>query len=250
MFAREGEGQKPRLSVAVFAYNEEENIEAFFEELLGWAYPRNPRVPSVEIIFVDDGSKDRSLERAASMLRGHLHQILRHPKRMGIGAAIKSAVQVARGEWFTFLPADGQVPPVALELLWDAVQSHGVDLGLSVYERRDDGLHRALLSRGVRNLIEWTFGLRLQSDGPYLLRKDLLDWRSLEPNSFFLNFEVPIRLLKKKTPYVITRVPCRPRRRGRSKTSNIQTIAQVCADLWRLKLKMMMNENDDKKMTR
>src|SRR5690606_11753072 len=129
--------------------------------------------PSAEIIFVDDGSRDGTSAAAARALAGCPHALLRHDSNRGIGAALKTGARAARGDYVTFLPADGQVPPDAIATLRAA--SDGADLVLSVYDHRDDGLHRTVLSLGVRALIFALHGIRLRSDGPYLYRRGLLD---------------------------------------------------------------------------
>ncbi len=219
---------RPSLSVIVFAFDEEENVPAVLGELARWLREHEPES---EIVFVDDGSRDRTLEAAERALSGFPHTCVRHTDNRGIGAALKTGVRAARGEWATFMPADGQIEPAAIGTLRGAVDDDTVDLVLSVYDHRDDGLDRTLLSAGVRTLIGLVHGVRLRSDGPYLFRRRLFLPEQLPPDSFFLNFELPIRALAAGVGVRTVTIACRPRRAGVSKSTGLRRVAGVARDL-------------------
>jgi hypothetical protein len=102
----------------------------------------------------------------------------------------------------------------------------------SVYDdRRDDGSHRKFLSLAVRSMIALAHGVRIRSDGPYMMRRELFDPSQLEADSFFLNFEVPIRAAASKLRTAEVKSDCRPRAHGRSKSANLRTIARVAREL-------------------
>lgn len=224
------------LSVIVFAYDEEANVGPVLGELRRWLAANEP---SAELVFVDDGSSDRTSEEAARALDGTAHQILRHGSNRGIGAALKTGVRAARGDWVTFLPADGQVPPSAIGALRNAATDASAEVVFSVYDRRDDGLHRKVLSFGVRALIWLVHGVRMQSDGPYLFRRAWFDPDQLVPDTFFLNFEFPIRMLGAGVPTTVVTVACRPRRSGDSKSTGLRRIFGVAQDLIDLRVRRL-----------
>jgi len=87
------------------------------------------------------------------------------------------------------------------------------------------------LSWGVRALITVVHGVRLRSDGPYLFRRALFDPTQLPPDTFFLNFEFPIRAIAAGLRVATVTVPCRPRVAGHSKSTGIARIAGVARDL-------------------
>ena len=226
----------PSLSIIVFAFDEAENIAAVLSELCGWL---ERRVPDAEIVFVDDGSRDDTLARAEQALAGTRARFIRHERNRGIGAAIKSGVQRCEAPWVTFMPADGQIEPAAIGTLVAAARDGETDLVLSTYADRDDGAHRKLLSFGVRALIYAVHGVRMRSDGPYLFRRERFVPDALPPDSFFLNFEFPIRELARgaRTRNVVIR--CRPRRAGASKSTGLRRIAGVARDLIDLRLRRL-----------
>lgn len=224
----------PELSVILFAFNEEDNIAPVLLELRQWL---SKHEPSAEIVFVDDGSSDGTSTEASKALAGAPHQLLRHDSNRGIGAALKTGVRSAKGDWVTFLPADGQIAPDAIGTLRNAAARDRSEVVFSVYDHRDDGLHRKVLSAGVRALIFMVHGVRMQSDGPYLFRRSLFDADQLVPDTFFLNFEFPIRILGAGVPTTVVTIACRPRRSGQSKSTGLKRIYGVAQDLLELRIR-------------
>lgn len=224
----------PKLTVIVFAYNEEENVAAVLAELRGWLAANEPEA---EIVFVDDGSRDRTADAAEAALSGMPHAVVRHEKNGGIGKAIKSGVRASRGTWITFFPCDGQIEPAAIGTLRARQKESGCEVVLSVYDHRDDGLDRKVFSFGVRALILGVHGVWMQSDGPYLFHRDLFDPDALPPDTFFLNFEFPIRMLAAKRSLEIVTIACRPRRAGQSKSTQWHRILGVAKDLVDLRVR-------------
>jgi dolichol-phosphate mannosyltransferase len=217
-----------RLTVVVFAYDEAENIGFVLEELCRWL---DQYEPDAEVVLVDDGSRDATAEIARAALAGRRALVLRHPKNRGIGAALKTGVAAATAPWVTFLPADGQIVPEAIGTLREAARDGQVDVIFSVYDVRNDGLDRKLLSLGVRLLIAAVHHVNVKSDGPYLFRRSLFDPTQLTPDTFFLNFEFPIRVAAVGLPRRTVTVHCRPRRAGVSKSTSLRRIWGVGRDL-------------------
>jgi len=219
----------PPLTIAILAYDEAENLPSVLAELFAYL---DERVPGAEVVVIDDGSSDDTSEVAARSLAGRAGRVIRHAENRGMGAGLKTAATAARGDWFTFLPADGQIPPEAVGALLDA-RDRGptADLVLSVYDHRDDGALRAVLSWGVRTLIRVVHGVRMRSDGPYLIRRCLFDPAQLAPDSFFLNFELPIRAGAADLRIRTVTIPCRPRLGGASKTARPGRALRVAGDL-------------------
>jgi len=97
------------LSVVIPAFNEERGIADIIQRTLAV----KPRLPSVgvaelELLVVDDGSRDRTAE-IAGCIEGI--RLIRHERNRGYGAALKTGFRSARGELLGFLDADGTYPP-------------------------------------------------------------------------------------------------------------------------------------------
>ena len=97
------------LSVIIPAYNEEDSIEEVMQRVLA-IRPELPAagVDDLELIVVNDGSRDRTAElvQATPGVR-----LLTHVHNGGYGAALKTGFAAARGELIGFLDADGTYPP-------------------------------------------------------------------------------------------------------------------------------------------
>ncbi len=121
-------------SVLIPAFNEASVIESVIQEIerLGnWK----------EIIVVDDGSSDPTAERAASAGA----TVIRHPYNKGNGAAVKSAVRQATGDYILLMDADGQHSPSEIPRLIDKLGEFDLVVAARSFKAQ------ATLSRGLGN---------------------------------------------------------------------------------------------------
>ncbi len=224
------------LSLVVFAYNEEESVPHVLPEILAWL---RARAHPWELVFVDDGSTDRTLALAREVVGDDARcRVFSLGANRGIGGALKAGVTSATLPWVTFLPCDGQIPVGELDVLLAAAERTGADVVFSVYRDRDDGMLRKVLSAGVRGLIRAVHGVTMRSDGPYLFRRALFNARELAPDSFFLNFEFPIRALRRGVSQTVETIECVPRQRGVSKSARFKVVARVARELVDLRLRL------------
>ena len=113
------------LSVVIPAYNEENGISEIAKRVLAVEPAlKNAGVDKLELLVVDDGSKDKTAE-VASGIPGVT--LIRHPKNKGYGAALKTGFSKASGELIGFLDADGTYPPEYFPQLCQAALK-GTDL--------------------------------------------------------------------------------------------------------------------------
>lgn len=224
------------LSLVVFAYDEEANVPIVLGQILGWLRQRGA---PYELVFVDDGSRDGTARAANAAFAGDpACALVSHDRNRGIGAAIKTGVARATLDWVSFLPCDGQIPPTQLDALCAAAEHERVRLVFSVYRAREDGPHRKVLSAGIRALIWSLFGVHMRSDGPYLFARELFDPSVLASDTFFLNFELPIRMLRAREPHATVTIECVPRISGSSKSTQLGRILGVARDLLALRLRI------------
>lgn len=225
------------LALIVFAFNEASNVPLVLPGILAWLRARSG---PYELVFVDDGSTDGTRALAEQVFAGDPRcTVQSHPTNRGIGAALKTGVRAATQPWCTFLPCDGQIPVEQLALLTTAAAREHADVVFSVYRARDDGPHRKVLSAGVRGLIRVVHGVTMRSDGPYLFKRALFDPDLLAPNTFFLNFEFPIRAMRSRVPFATVTIECVPRLTGTSKSTGWKRVAGVARELFDLKVRML-----------
>lgn len=114
------------LSITIPALDEEAGIADICQRVLA-IRPRlvAAGVGEIELIVVDDGSRDRtaSVAQAIDGVR-----VVRHPENRGYGAAIKTGFRASRGELLAFLDADGTYPPEAFTEMASAMEQHAADL--------------------------------------------------------------------------------------------------------------------------
>jgi len=106
------------VSVIIPAYNAEKYIAGAIRSVLAQTYPY------LEIIVVDDGSTDATVQVVQSFTDERI-KLLRHPRNRGPGAARNTALDVAQGRWFTPLDADDEWLPERLERLVDEADNAG-----------------------------------------------------------------------------------------------------------------------------
>jgi dolichyl-phosphate beta-glucosyltransferase len=101
---------KPYISLIIPAYNEETRIERSLNSALDYF---NSNSISAEIIVVNDGSKDNTPAVVESF--GHGVKLLNQPRNMGKGAAVRTGMLAAVGDYRIFSDADFSTPIYEIE---------------------------------------------------------------------------------------------------------------------------------------
>lgn len=103
------------LSVVVPCYNEEENVPYFYEELLKQEEALRKRGVELEIIYIDDGSRDGTV-REVKKLREKDERIhlVSFSRNFGKEAGIYAGLKAAKGDYVVMMDADLQDPPSLL----------------------------------------------------------------------------------------------------------------------------------------
>ena len=141
----------PEISVVVPLFNEEENLPPLAAEISSALVPTGR---SFEVIFVDDGSTDRSLEVLRALAAGDERvRVLRHRRNAGQSAGLATGFRAARGAVVVTLDADLQNDPADIPRLLDEL-GRGADVVSGVrVERRDTWVRRvsSRVANAVRN---------------------------------------------------------------------------------------------------
>ncbi len=123
------------LSVVVPCYNEEENIEDFYHELLKNESFFKEKEVDLEIIYVDDGSKDATVSEVKKLMnKDERVHMLSFSRNFGKEAAIYAGLRKAKGDYVSLMDVDLQDPPALLPEMFSYIEQ-GYD---SVATRRVD----------------------------------------------------------------------------------------------------------------
>lgn len=144
------EGQErmaDKISVIVPCYNEEESIFHFYKEtanVLGQV-----RDIDYELLFVDDGSGDKTIEMLRELCEKDAHcRYLSFSRNFGKEAAMYAGLSEAAGNYCVIMDADLQHPPKLLPQMYEAVSKEGYDCcGGKRCGREGDGVIRSFCSR-------------------------------------------------------------------------------------------------------
>ena len=125
------------LSLVIPLYNEEENIDLLYEEIITALKDRyNP----FEIIFINDGSTDKSSEKLIGLnQKDNRVKVINFRKNFGQSAAISAGFDFCKGEIVVTLDADLQNDPVDIPTIVDTV-AQGYDIVNGWRKKRKDKL--------------------------------------------------------------------------------------------------------------
>jgi dolichol-phosphate mannosyltransferase len=217
----------PDLSVVFPVYNEEENIPILLREIAaalegrGWTY---------EIVAVDDGSTDRSLEvLRQSRERYPMLRVLALEKNSGQTAALDAAWRAAAGTLVVSLDADLQNDPADIPNMIQKLSETGSDMVIGVRVNRQDTWSRKMQSKignGVRN---WITGDRITDTGCSL---KLVKREAVERVRLFTGMHRFLPTLVRYAGYRVEEMPVnhRQRRFGTSKYGAMNRAFRGLAD--------------------
>jgi len=148
----------PSLSIVVPLFNEEENLPELARtifDVLG------DRPEFVELLLVDDGSRDRTADIAAELASTEPRlRLVRHERNRGLGAAMRTGFDAARGELVLYTDADLPFDITLIPELWSFGASDTVVAGCR--SNRGEGARRWVLSRAYNILCRTLLGLDLR----------------------------------------------------------------------------------------
>jgi glycosyltransferase involved in cell wall biosynthesis len=200
------------VSVIIPVYNEETGINILLEKMQAMKLHEK-----YEIIIINDGSSDRSLE----VIKKFPVKVYSHNVNKGYGAALKTGIRKAHGKKVVILDSDGQHDPAQISQMADMLDEHEMVIGT-----RDKDSFQVKTRQVGKKVIRWV--------GEYLVEQKLPDYNSgyrgfnaelikamlhIMPNGF--SFSTTSTLAFLKEGYSIATVPIKVEERvGRS--SNVK----------------------------
>ncbi|MBI4860065.1 MAG: glycosyltransferase family 2 protein [Candidatus Riflebacteria bacterium] len=220
------------------ALDEESNIAATVQEIESVA---GNRFSEYEIVLIDDGSSDRTpsiMDRLA--VTDPRLVVVHHPRNLGLGAAYRRGVQLARFDHLMLVPGDNQFPGTSMALLLDQLGRADIVLQYTVNPQIRP-LGRRLLSAGFTALVNTLFGLSLRYyNGTVVHRTGLVKTVRMTTDGFAYQAEILVRLIARGASYVEVGVPITERSAGRSAALGARNVTRVLETLARLFLEVRL----------
>ncbi len=178
------------VSVLIPAYNEEESLAATVETIR----QQSRHFRAMEIIVINDGSKDRTAEIARTLPV----TLIEHDPNQGYGAALKSGLQAAKHPWILIADADGTYPLEDTPRLLEEIDKYSMVVGA----RTGAVVHIPLMRRPAKWLItrlaEYLSNVKIPdlNSGFRIFRKDVaLRFLPLYPDGFSFTTTITLAML-------------------------------------------------------
>jgi len=203
-----------KLSVIVPIYNEEENVENFLNEL-GSVFS-NVNF-NYEILLINDCSTDNTLEKINnSKVKA---TVISHPYNKGNGAAVKTGIRNAKGEFVVMLDGDGQHNPKDILRIYEQLEK-GYDLVVGARDKESQASFFRYIANSIYNLVaSYVSGFKVEDLTSGLRgakRKIIKKFLYLFPNGF--SYPTTSLLAFLKAGYSVKFIPIKTRKRkGNSK---------------------------------
>lgn len=110
------------VSIIIPVYNGEKYIESALNSCISQTYL------DIEVLVINDGSTDNTEQIVRSYQKKYNNIILINQQNRGVSAARNRGLENASGEWITFLDADDEIFPVAIERLVEIAEKNSADI--------------------------------------------------------------------------------------------------------------------------
>ena len=182
------------------AYNEEASLSNIVERTLEFVD---------EVVIVDDGSSDSTFEVAQRLAQSYPRRVrvVKLPKNLGKGHAVKIGLRVARGNFVAIQDADGEYPPQQLPNLLTPLEENIADV---CFGSRFMGSFTGMsvshyIANRLLSLLTSLILLRWVSDvmtGAKAGSMKLCNYVELESRGFTIEVELAIKLISRAQSYV------------------------------------------------
>lgn len=230
------ETKLPELSIFFPFWNEEENIESIVSKAIKIA----PTVANkYEIIIVDDGSDDNTLNIAQSLAKLSSNiRVISHSPNRGYGAAIKEGLETAKYEYIVFTDGDGQFDFSEISHFIPEIKNADIVIGFRK-KRRDRKLLKRLLLMNLLKFGDYVlFGFKFRDIdcGFKMFRKSAVKAISpLRSEGAMITTEILAKAKRKKLKIAQVGVTHYPREHGIQTGANLPVIIRAILEsltLW------------------
>lgn len=233
----------PSLTIAIPAYNEDDNLEWILKNTL---LDAAKYLSDFEIIVVNDGSTDNTGKIADRFAKKDKRIRVFHQKNGGLGAAMLKGIKEAKKEFVAYMPADGQFLIRDMQFCLPYMKETDLILGARG-SRADYSAYRLILSFGYLILLKILFEINFQDvNWLNIWRTKKVQKQKIESRGIFLFAEIVIRFQIER--HKIAEAPSfyRPRREGEVKNDKLSVAFRTFIDALSFWLKLKIGKNRNK----
>jgi len=229
----------PELSVFFPCHNEEKNIENTINKAV---LVLNQITPKWQIVLVNDGSTDKTLEKAKILAKKHGNKlkIINHLKNKGYGGAFKTGLYNSKYDWITFTDSDGQFDFSDIKKLIKKQKETNCQVILGYRAKRRDSYTRILIANLLKiwNFVWFGFyGIKDVDCAFKLFNKKVIDQvGKLKTDSAITTTELLIKIKKLGFKWAQVPIGHYPRLHGSSSGSDFKVMKKAAIDsinLWK-----------------
>jgi glycosyltransferase involved in cell wall biosynthesis len=136
-----------KISVVITVYNEESNVQPLVKQIT-----EALRNFDYEIVYVDDGSKDATVQRIKELKDPHI-KLVQLRKNYGQCPALKAGIDYASGDYIVTMDGDLQNDPADIPMMIKAAEEGEYDLVAGIREKRKDGFFLRKFPSRIANWI-------------------------------------------------------------------------------------------------
>ncbi len=224
------------LSVFLPTFNEEGSLT---DTVINTKAVLQKTVKKWELIIVNDGSRDGTLEKAESLSAEDKRiTVINHEINRGYGAALKSGFYGAKYKWISFIDSDGQFDFAEIVNFFEKQKESNADLVIGYYKKRQVSKFKIITSKIWEYSVFLLFGLRVHDIdcGFKLISKKVIDsipYLESERGAF-ISSELLIKAKKYGFKIAEVAVTHFPRTKGSGTGRNINVIIKSFVDLLKL----------------
>lgn len=211
---------KAYLSVVIPSYNEMANLQKGILDKVEHFFSKQKY--SYEIIIVDDGSDDGSIEFVEKFVKENPKFKIIKNQHLGKAGAVTAGMLKSNGEYVLFEDMDQATPIEEIDKLLPLIEKYDIVIGSRNSQRKGAPWTRLLMAKGMMVLRTAIVGIRGISDtqcGFKLFRKDVSDklftklqnfhhgYKKISGSSVKAGFDVELLFLAQKMGYRIKEVP-------------------------------------------
>ena len=182
-----------KVSIIIPVYNVEQYIKQCLDSVI------NQTLKEIEIICVDDGSKDKCPDIIDKYAKKDSRIVAIHQANAGYGRAVNHGLELAKGEYIGIVESDDFIEPDMYETLYNDAKTHDVDVVKGVYNEyydKEDGTSKYKIA-GISELIQPPLNPFTVYEYPMILEYHPSIWTAIYKTDFIRKNNIKVLEINK-----------------------------------------------------